>query len=428
MVALSPAQAAKVDSIVATTMRDQHIAGLSLGIARGGVPLYFRGYGMRDVERALPAQPDTVYYAGSIAKQFTAALVMQQVALSRIDLNARLRRYFPEAGAGGGVSILQLLGQVSGLPSYTDRSTAGMVRLSESNPTPLALWQLAAQLAPLFPPGEAWRYSNTNYLGLGIVLQNVTGSDYGSLLRDRIAGPLGLHATAYGVSSLDDVATGYAWRDGFSPMPMSAGVLDVAFSAGGITSSAPDLLAWLEALRTGRVVSPASFIAMATPVRLSDGTPSGYGFGFFTGNWYGYRVLSHGGNINGYSSEDALVLDDALEIAVLANADRVDLTPLSKSIVAIVDPPRDPNLYAGLSQPAENENPRITADVKAIASTPAFAALGPLASVEFTERSTRDGVTYDKYRLTFATGRWWLTIGYRADEAIASLALEPDAG
>jgi hypothetical protein len=208
---------------------------------------------------------------------------------------------------------------------------------------------------------------------------------------------------------------------------MTRGTLDVAFSAGALSSNVPDLLAWLEALRGGRVVAPSDFAAMTTSVRLRDGIPAHYGFGFFTGDWYGYRVAFHGGLIDGFSSEDALVLDDGLEVAVMSNADRLDLQPLARSLVATVDPPLDRNLYAVPQRPAENENPAITAEVDAIATTPAFAALGPLQLVEFLERNVEGAVTYDRYRLTFASGQWRLTVGYVAGGRIESLSLVPDA-
>jgi hypothetical protein len=167
---------------------------------------------------------------------------------------------------------------------------------------------------------------------------------------------------------------------------------------------------------------------MTTSVRLRNGVPAHYGFGFFVDDWYGYRVATHSGNIDGFSSEDALVLDDGLELAILCNADGVDLVPLGKSIVALLDAPRDTNLYASPAQPAENENPVVTAAVKAIAGTPGFSTLGAVISVEFIERRVEQDVTYDRYRVTFASGPWWVTVGYRSDNTIRSLTFAPDAG
>jgi CubicO group peptidase (beta-lactamase class C family) len=248
-------------------------------------------------------------------------------------------------------------------------------------------------------------------------------------LEERIVRPLALDSTAFGSPAYaGNVARGYAWHSGFEPVAMTSGLVDAAYSAGGLSSNVPDLLSWLEALRTGRVVSPDALTLMTTSVRLRDGIPAHYGFGFFTGDWYGYRVAQHSGNIDGFSSEDALVLDDGLELSVLANADGVDLVPLAKSVVALLDAPRDSNSYASPSQPAENENPAITAAVKAIAGTTGFNALGDVISVEFIERHVEQNVTYDRYRVTFASGPWWVTVGYLGDDTIRSLSFAPDAG
>ncbi len=428
LLALSAAQTARIDAIVATTMRAGHVAGVSLGIARRGTLLYLRGYGLRALAPDVPADGYTIYYAGSVTKQFTAALALQEAQAGRLALDAPLARYLPDPGAYGSVTIAQLLGQTSGIPSYTDRPDAGLLRLAAANPSPDALWRLVADVPPALPPGAAWEYSNTNYLLLGMVLERVAARSYPALLQHGIIAPLGLRSTSYGTpATARNVARGYRWRDGFVEIPMTRGTLDVAFSAGALSSNVPDLLAWLEALRAGRVVAPPDAAAMTTSVRLRDGIPARYGFGFFTGDWYGYRVAFHGGLIDGFSSEDALVLDDGLEVAVMSNADRFDLQPLARSLVAIADPPLDRNLYAAPQRPAENENPAITAEVDAIAATPAFAALGPLQLVEFVERNVEGAITYDRYRLTFASGQWRLTVGYVAGGRIESLSLVPDA-
>jgi CubicO group peptidase (beta-lactamase class C family) len=422
LLALGSAQAARIDEIVAATMRADHVAGLSLGIARRGVPLYLRGYGERDLARALPADEYTAYCAGSIAKQFTAALVMQQAAAGRIALEAPLSRYLPGAGAYAGVTVAQLLGQTSGIPSYTDRPEGELRALAGSNPSPQALLQPAAAAPPAFAPGDAWQYSNTNYLLLGTILERVASKPYAALLQNE-ASTLGLRSTAFGAPATGNAAQGYVWRDGFVPVTTTAQMANLAYAAGGLTSNVPDLLAWLEALRGGAAVSRSAFATMTSSVRLNDGVPAHYGYGFFIADWYGRRVAFAPGELDGFSGADAIVLDDGLELALLSNADRVDLGPLAKSVAAIADPPLERDTIA---RPAENENPAVTAQVRAIAATPAFAALGPLRLLEFVERRVAGAIAYDKYRLTFASGQWWLTIGYSSGGAIESLSLEPD--
>lgn len=400
LLAISAGERARIDAIVERVMHERHVAGLSLGIARAGTTLYVRGYGLRDVARRLPADGFTIYRIGSVTKQFTAALVLQQVAADSVALDSPVKRYLPTIADGPGrATIAALLGQTSGIASLDG---------------PLA-----------FEPGTGWLYSNANYVLLGTVLQRVTGIAVPALLRQCITVPLGLASTGYDTTFARNVALGYAWHGAWDDAPPDGQVADRAFSAAAMVSNAPDLLRWLDDLRIGRVVVPATFASMATSGRLDDGVLTNYGFGFFVSNWFGYRVIQHPGYVDGFSSQDALVLDDGLEVAVLANGDAVDLTPLTESLVAILDAPRDPNLSAELGRPAQNEDARVTGDLRAIAQTTTFASLGSLQSVEFVERSTAGGVTYDKYRLTFALGQWWATIGYREGGVLVSLTMSP---
>ncbi|HKU80671.1 MAG TPA: hypothetical protein VJP76_00775, partial [Candidatus Tumulicola sp.] len=112
-------------------------------------------------------------------------------------------------------------------------------------------------------------------------------------------------------------------------------------------------------------------------------------------------------------------------IAILSNLEAVDLAPLAQSVLAAVDPPRDPNLEAVPDAPPQNENARITAALAAILATPGFAPLGSVSSIEFVERSVAGGVVSDKYRVTFSSGPRWVTIAYREDGSIEALTLSP---
>jgi len=359
---LSHRQAASIDAIVASVMAREHIAGLSLGIARKDARLYLRGYGFRSPGKR--ADGFTIYAAGSIAKQFTAALVAQQVAAGRLAL---------------------------------DGSTHPTVR------------ELLDQTA-----GGTWAYRNENYAALGEILERNDGQPFCALLAQRILQPLQLISTGCAAAPASfNVASG-------SIAPYES----IAPAAGGLWTNAVDLLRWLSALQEGRVVSSDLFASM-TSSGTAGGVPVNYGFGFFTANWYGYRTVYHGGNVDGYSSEDALVLDDGLEVAVLSNADRVDLVPLVKSVVTIIDAPRDANLYGRPGGMPQNENPRIRERVVEYVRAQ-FAQLGPVENVEFIERTVAGGIAYDRYRVTFENARRWVTATYDKDETILSLTFSVD--
>ena len=427
--ALTPAQSAKIDAVVAQVMHASHIPGLSLGVARKGHGVFLRGYGTRACATNAPANSYTVYRIGSITKQFTAALVMQEVDRSALPLNAEV----------AGITVAQLLSQTSGLVSYTD---------------PGQTLDSAMNAPPQFTPGTQWQYSNSNYYLLGTALQSVTKTTFASLLRSRITTPLGLTSTTFVPPLAQNVAQGCTW-DGSAWQaapnePNDAPAL--AFSAGAMSSNVPDLLTWLWNLYDGSVVSPDSFDQMTTSWTLADGTPTHYGFGFFTDTWYGLRIAQHTGYLDGFSAEDGVVLDDGTAFAILANADRADLVPLAKSIVEIVEPLKNPALVADLSHPGVFEDPAVTALAKQVIAqlrdgridrsllTSGFDArldenrlrayayvLRPLGELEqplFNESTTVGALTNEIYTLVFEHGKLTMTFTLSGGK-IDALALEP---
>lgn len=427
--ALTPAQSAKIDAVVAQVMHASHIPGLSLGVARKGHAIFVRGYGTRACAANVPADNYTVYRVGSITKQFTAALVMQEADRSALPLNAEV----------AGVTIAQLLSQTSGLVSYTD---------------PGQTLNSALNAPPQFTPGTQWQYSNSNYYLLGNALQSVTRTSFANLLTTRITAPLGLRSTTFAPPLAQNVAQGCAW-DGSAWQPAQSGPNDtpaLAFSAGAMSSNVPDLLSWLWNLYDGTIVSSDSFDQMTTSWTLADGSPTHYGFGFFTNSWYGLRVAQHTGYIDGFSADDGLVLDDGDAFVILTNADRVDLVPLAKSVVEIVEPAKNPALVADLSHPGVFEDPAVTALAKQVVAqlgegridrsllTPSFDVkldestvrtyatalqrLGNLEQALFNESTTVGSLTSEVYTLVFERGKLTLTFSLGRGK-IDALALEP---
>jgi D-alanyl-D-alanine carboxypeptidase len=418
--ALTQAQITKIDAVVAQVMQSNHIPGLSLGVARKGHVLFLRGYGTRDCSADARADGYTVYRVGSITKQFTAVLVLEAADRGQLPLDAQI----------DGITIEQLLAQTSGLVNYTDPGET----------------LDAAMNAPLqFTPGTQWQYSNSNYYLLGTALENVTKLKYADLLAQRITQPLGLTSTTFAPPLERNVARACV-PQGTNDEPA------LAFSASALSSNVPDSLAWLSALYDGEVLNDDRFDQMTTSGTLANGSPTHYGFGFFTDSWYGLRIAQTPGNIDGFSAEDGLVLDDGTSFAILTNADRVPLVPLAKSIVEIVEPLKNPALVASLGHPGVFEDPAVTALVRTVIAQlstgridrdlltddldaslgasrlRAFAAtlrpLGRLKESLFNESTAIDNSASEVYTLNFERGRLTLTMQLRGGR-IDSLELDP---
>ena len=444
---LSARGIAQIDRAAKFVMRRGHVPGISLGVSRNGRILCERAYGERNLARKLPAEPQTRYAIGSITKQFTAAAVLQLVADGKLALGQRMGTLLPSYPNAANVTVRELLNQTSGIPDYADRP--GFDRdASDRVYAPTDLLGLVRSLPLDFAPGTRWEYSNTNYVILGMLIENAAGEPFARYLRRNVLGPLGLHDTVYGAppAGTRDLALGYRWN-GAENVPAPPTPAGAVYSAGALSSTAGDLLNWDAALLAYRVLDPSSTAMLFTPGTPTGGASDGYGFGFFIARMYGWRVYEHSGYVDGFSAVDVLVPGARIAIAVLSDEDATDMTPLAQSILAAVEPPKDAWLSAGRFAPVENENLRVTARVRslvgrlisgrfdprslAVSLTPVrlarlrstLAGLGPPKLFEFVARSRRDGIEVYRYRVTLKRGRVWIDVGYGSGGRIVTLTL-----
>ena len=328
--------AARVDSLVGAFIAEPEAPGVSVSIVRAGHDtLVFKGYGKADVENDVPATPATVYRIGSITKQFTAAAVMRLVERGSVHLDDPIGRYLPELpGAWRPVRIRQLLNHTSGIPSYTDLGEAWARRWGEYMP-PDTLVALTANKPMDFEPGTGWRYDNTGYVLLGMLLEKVSGQPYGAYLDSTMFRPLGLSNTRYcdRAPLIAHRSQGYQ-REG--KVFTNAPYLDMSqpYAAGALCSTVGDLARWDWLLATGKVVNQSSYTAMTSPQGIA--TLDRYGFGLVRDAVDSHVRITHGGGINGFISSNAYFPDDSLSITVLANAAPSDPDALLTNIARVV--------------------------------------------------------------------------------------------
>jgi D-alanyl-D-alanine carboxypeptidase len=339
--AQDPAWLGKVDALVAERLAKPDAVGFSVGIAQRGKVLLAKGYGLAEAEFRVPADAATRFRIGSITKQFTAALILRAFAAQKLALGDGIERYvsdFPLQGKT--VTLRQLLTHSSGIPNYTDVGEAW----ERTTPLELSDHDLLAFVAgkPFdFEPGTDWRYSNTGYYLLGMVLEKIHGKPYAQIVRDELAVPLGLLHTRYDSNRelIENRAQGYTVRDGKLGNDDLLGVSQPG-AAGGLLSSGEDLVRWSMALADGKVVPPELYALMTTPLVLPNGRDTGYGFGVMRGEVLGKPAILHGGGIHGFNSQLLHVLGDDLHVAVISNCERESSDKLAKAIVrAVLDLP-----------------------------------------------------------------------------------------
>jgi D-alanyl-D-alanine carboxypeptidase len=321
---------AAVDDVVNASMKQQGIPGMTVALAKNGSMLYVKAYGVADKSRHTGAQPTTIFQVGSITKQFTAALIMKLHEQGKLSVDDPIRKYLPEYGFSSLISLRMCLTHTSGLANFTAFSQyPGWAVNGVSETTVLTA---ISQAASLFQPGTAWSYSNSNYFVLGAIIERVSGQPYASNLAQYIFQPLALTSTSFALPAATQSAIGYTQGGA------RAVVVDrsAPFAAGAMSSNAYDLVAWYTALINGRVVSPASCIEMTTSEPLSVSAGGAYGFGLGLSTFNGRRVVGHGGSIDGFTADTAVILDDGFALVVLTNSDRADPHAISLQIMNVV--------------------------------------------------------------------------------------------
>ena len=308
---------AAIDSIVQLQVLAQGVPGVTLVITRGDRTLLERSWGFADVEAKRSADGSTTYQTGSVAKQFTAVLVIKQVDRGRIALSDTIGKYVtglkPE---WTGLVIEQLLNHTSGAArEYRDPS-----RAAENMPADSLLALGRRSTAPTEKPGRKFIYSNTGYMLLGALVEKVYGKPYGTVIRDEIARPLGLSSLSF-CADVNATAKPYHRPPneplGPPPFTMHPSLL---LGNGGICSTAADLARWNRALHTGKVVSPAAYAAMTNPKGVAAKASVPYGLGLYVReDLAGNKVIVHDGSTLGYSAENVWYPAEQLSLTMLYN-------------------------------------------------------------------------------------------------------------
>ena len=327
---------ARIDALVQKYVEFGYFNG-SILVARGAQIIIEKGYGMADFEWSIPNAPDTCFRLGSLTKQFTSLLIMQLVDDGMLSLEDRLADRLPyyRSETGSKVTIHQLLNHTSGIPDYANNPNLRDRSRLPLSPRELVTTYCSGDLE--FEPGSRFAYTNSGYVILGAVIEEITGKAYEQVLRERIFNPVGMKSTGYDTSGslVNHRAAGYENRlDGMR----NADFVDMSlpYSAGALYSTVDDLYLWDQALYGTKLLSGAGMNKMFAP------GPGSYACGWFVrkaplGPDRAERtVFQHTGNINGFSSLIARIPEDHVVVVLLNNTGGVPLTLIAQGIGDIV--------------------------------------------------------------------------------------------
>jgi CubicO group peptidase (beta-lactamase class C family) len=293
--------------------------GASVVVIRDDEVVARRAYGMADLERHVPAAPETDYRLASVSKQFTAMCILLLAQDGKLQLDQPVRRILPRLPrAAAAVTIRHLLNHTSGLIDYEDLIPATRTAQLDDNDV-LAL--LAAKDSLYFPAGSAYRYSNSGYVLLGIIVARVSGMSFPAFVHARIFAPLGMTASVAHIEGSDTIphrAYGYSPRGGGWEQTDQS-VTSATLGDGGIYTNVDDLVHWDRALSDTTLVSADLMAHATTPPVLPRGAPTEYGFGWFIDNYRGETRWRHTGETSGFRNAIQRFPARHLTVIVLTN-------------------------------------------------------------------------------------------------------------
>ncbi|MBV8545974.1 MAG: beta-lactamase family protein [Acidobacteria bacterium] len=417
---------ASIDKAAADILAKTGAPSASVAVVRDGKIVYEHAYGLANLETKMPASPQMRYSIGSISKQFTAAALLMLAEEGKLSLDDKVIRWLPDLTRAGDVTIRQMLSMTSGYQDFWPQDYVMPMMMQ-----PVTAPEIAAGWAkkPLdFEPGAKWQYSNTNYVIAGMIAEKVAGMPLLDYLQKRVFVPL--HMTT--VSNTDAAPLGP--EDPMRYLRYALGPLRRApkegqgwmFAAGELAMTAHDLALWDISMIDQTILKPSSYRAMETEVELNNGVGSRYGLGVGIGVADGRRVISHGGEVSGFTARNEVYPDDRVAIVVLTNMDATSTpaqiaTSISKTIFASNDPatPKTTDQMRKIFdelQKGHIDRTQFTSNANAYFDEQAIkdfaASLGPLGTPqEFVQsgQSLRGGMTLRRYRIKFPTKTLALT-------------------
>jgi CubicO group peptidase (beta-lactamase class C family) len=306
-----------VDALVQAHLKDRHIPGLSLAVVKAGKVILDKGYGLANVEHDVPAKPETVYQSGSMGKQFTATAVMMLVEEGKLGLDDKIGKYLDGTPmAWDEITVRHLLTHTSGIKTYSRTDLDHRKDYTEAE-----LLKKAASFPVDFAPGEKWKYSNTGYVLLGIIIRKASGEFYGDFLSRRVFKPLGME-TARIISEKDIVpnrATGYSLIQGQLKNQEWVSPSLNTTADGSLYLTVLDMAKWDAALYTEKLLKKTSLDQMWTPVKTKDGKTNPYGFGWGVAELKGRKVVEHNGIWQGFAAAIVRYPVDKVTVIVMTN-------------------------------------------------------------------------------------------------------------
>jgi len=319
-----------------------HVPGMAIAVVKDDEVVLTYGFGNASVEKKTPVTPETIFAIGSSTKAFTSTLVGMLVDEGKMDWDDPVTKYLPyfqmnvDSDNESDESTLRDV-----LSHRTGFTRMGLLIASGQIPREEVLLD-AIKAEPYAPFREKWYYSNVMYMSAGVAAGKADGMDWDTLVTERIFEPLGMNSTTTSVTQAEKdsrLASGYLWDEdlqAYEYRPMRN--VDNIGPSGAINSNVIDMAQWLRLqLNRGeyegrRLISEENLSeTWTTQINITENV--GYGMGWMIREWEGQPVIEHGGNVDGFSAQVAMLPESDLGFVLLTNASVSPLPSLATNMV-----------------------------------------------------------------------------------------------
>lgn len=351
------------------------IPGMSLVIVKDGQIIFMKGFGYRDFENKIPVTPDTEFAIGSSTKAFTALSVLMSQDEGKLSLDDSPKKVLPyfkinDPEIDKAITIRDLMSHSSGLNRTDLAWISGKLTREE-------IIKVAGEAKPTAKLHEKFQYQNVMFTAAGEIVAQVQKQPWEKFIPERIFKPLGMTNSTMSMKEMaktKDYSLGYDYNfDTSQTVQRPFRDADEVAPAGSINSSVRDMAKWLQFIQNGgtvngkRLVSEKGFEEWMKP-QMKINARSSYGLGWFLRDWNGLKVVEHGGNIDGFNAQVAMIPEKKLGFVMLTN---VSASSMGAELMPLVW-----SNILGAPKPSEtttaSTNPPPVTDIKSPASAREF--------------------------------------------------------
>ena len=343
---------AGLDTAFVRVLKDWHAAGFAVAVVEKNKVIYEKGFGYRDVEKKLPATPNTLFAIGSCTKAFTASLIGLLVKEGKVDIDKPVELYMPglkffNDPMNNTITLRDMMSHRTGLPRH-DFSWYFFSSSSRDS-----ILQRIQYQEPTAPVRDKWQYNNFMFTAQGALVEKLTGKSWEDNVREKFFKPLGMSNSNFTIKdweAYNESAIGYGVKKDSIIKKLEYYNIAAMSPAGAINSNVHEMANWVitwinSGKYNGKEIIPAEHLtqAISSQAIVSPGLPTTerpdlffatYGFGWSLSSYKGHYRVEHGGNINGFSASTSFFPTDSIGIIVLTNQDGSTVPGIIRNLIA----------------------------------------------------------------------------------------------